>query len=71
MQRSIREAQLDQKEFGISAWPRNTSACRNMGKCPYFSICLNGMTEITEGNVPDGFRIAKVLHEELLEGSVK
>lgn len=65
MQRNIRAAQLDEREFGISAWPRNTGSCLSMGRCQYMDICLGLHGEITKDTIPTGFRRVETLHEEI------
>jgi hypothetical protein len=65
MQRNIRQSQLDEREFGIAAWPRNTAQCLNMGKCPYMDLCLGHHGNITNDATPQGFRRVENLHEEL------
>lgn len=63
--RSIREAQLDEREFGQAAWPRNTQACTgNFGRCEYLDIC-RGFTADPTQETPEGFiRVARC-HTEL------
>lgn len=69
IQRTIRQAQLDARQFGAAAWPRNTAACLSMGKCPYFDHCKQGA--ISAQNIPQGFRRVTTLHEELVKQQEK
>lgn len=47
-------------------WPRNTGSCFGFGKCEFFEICTSGISEqVLQGVVPEGFRIADRMHEEL------
>lgn len=60
MQKQIRTCQLS----GI--WPRNTGSCIGFGKCEFFNICTSGQSELaTQGVIPEGYRIAERMHEEL------
>jgi len=57
--RLIRESQLN------NYWPRNTAACRAIGrKCPYFHLCVDGYDPAT-GEVPEYFELVDDLHPEL------
>ncbi len=48
----------------LGRWYRNTANCRMWNSvCPYYPLCA-GERDISNG-VPDGFRQAKTLHEEL------
>lgn len=59
-QKAIRHCQTS----GI--WPRNTGSCFGFGKCEFFDICTTGLSEqVLQGVVPEGFRIADRMHEEL------
>lgn len=48
-------------------WPRNTGSCQgHYGRCEYFDICTSGLAEqVAAGIVPEGFRVAETMHEEL------
>jgi len=60
MQQLIRECQKHKR------WPRNTSACVNYGRCPYFDLCTNGfMPEDFGGDPPAGFVVVDDVHPEL------
>jgi len=48
----------------LDRWYRNTNACRNYNSvCPYYPLCA-GERDLSNG-VPDGFRQAETVHEEL------
>lgn len=53
---AIREAQKADR------WIRNSGACLNMGRCPYLSICHNG---ISPDNLPPGMVQISNIHPEL------
>lgn len=56
-QKLLREMQLNHR------WPRNSQACFNPYRCPWFDLCGSGWKD--DGRVPSGFRRAANLHEEL------
>lgn len=62
-QKHIRECQ----RTGI--WPRNTNSCLgHYGRCEFFDICTGGQYEsVLAGVIPEGFRIASTMHEELAD----
>ena len=62
IQRSIRQSQLDERNFGAAAWPRNTGACL-IPRCTYFDHCRQGQIDIN--NIPAGFKRVTVMHQEL------
>lgn len=64
LQRTIRQAELDAREWGAAAWPRNTGACTSPYRCGFLDVCRGLRGDPTE-KIPDGFRRAKVLHGEL------
>lgn len=45
-------------------WPRNTNACTSPYRCQFLDVC-RGLRGDPEEQVPDGFRVASKLHEEL------
>jgi hypothetical protein len=49
-------------------WPRNTGACLQFGRCPYFDCCTGGY-DINSGIVPDGFERVDNVHQELQESN--
>ncbi len=53
---AIREAQR------ANRWIRNSNACLNMGRCPYLSVCHNG---ISPDALPPGFVRLENIHPEL------
>lgn len=59
MAKLIRESQLNRY------WPRNTSACRGFGRCPFFELCTGGY-DVNSGEVPEGYELVKDLHPELM-----
>lgn len=63
VQKQIRDAELKTREWGASAWPRNTGACNGMYACPFLPICRS--TTQPTNDIPQGFRRVAVLHEEL------
>lgn len=63
-QRTIRAAELDEREWGAAAWPRNTGACTSMYRCPFLDVCRGLKGDPTE-EIPSGFRRAERLNEEL------
>lgn len=63
-QQQIRDAQLKQRFWGASAWPRNTGACTSPYRCQFLDVCRGLSGDPLEG-VPEGFRRAQNLHPEL------
>lgn len=49
-----------------SRWPRNTSACIGLGKCPYFDFCCNNQIPGEYGVLPQGFILLDDPHVELI-----
>lgn len=47
----------------LDRWPRNTSACLTMGRCPYFDLCCDGWKP--ENGLPAGFTYVDRVHSEL------
>lgn len=64
IQRTIREAELNQKRWGAAAWPRNTGACTAPYRCPYLDCC-RGLAGDPLEQIPEGFKRAEILHPEL------
>ena len=47
-------------------WYRNTSSCRQWNRlCSYYPLCSGQLS--SDNGVPTGFRVADILHEELVE----
>lgn len=64
MQRTIRRAQLDARDAGASAFPRNTGACLMWGRCEFLDVC-RGLCGDPNEQIPDGFVVAADRHPEL------
>lgn len=65
IQRTIREAELNQRQWGAAAWPRSTGACTMPYRCQFLDIC-RGMKGDPNEQTPEGFRVAERLHPELV-----
>lgn len=77
LEADLREHQYDvwaqQKQIRAcqqtGVWPRNTGSCMgHYGRCEFFDICTGGQFEaVMAGVIPEGFRIAETMHEELAD----
>jgi hypothetical protein len=65
IQRAIRESELNERNWGAAAWPRNTGACLFPYRCQFFDVC-RGLSGNPQEQIPDGFKRVDVLHPELV-----
>ncbi len=65
VQRTIRASELDQREWGAAAWPRNTGACIGFGACQFLNVCRGINGDIHAGEIPEGFIVSDLVHPEL------
>lgn len=64
LHRQIVECEKRERQFGSSAWPRNTDQCFGFGRCEFFDICVSPTCD-PRTEIPDGFRRIDDPNEEL------
>ena len=62
----LRQAQLEARTMGKTAWPRNTDSCMTFGRCPCWNLCTGGYTHGIDP-LPEGWRVVEDVHPELEE----